>query len=534
MQKSYFSIIGKPLLLLIILKSAIILVGQDSIKEWYHLSIEDDSVPGVSTTSLYNGLNDHPPSTRIIVAVLDAGIDITHPDLSANIWLNHDEIAGNGIDDDNNGYIDDINGWNFLGNKNGENMHFDTWEITREYTKLRDSVLKLDTNNLTDQQQLYFLKFRSKREILYKQRSEAGEMYKNYKSFRDKLISNLNVLEPYTDVENLNLETLRKLNNLTDSVEIKARKYLTACYEAGFDKQTTDLIYNSFKYKYLYKLNPDYSGREIVGDDPNNLNDRNYGNPDVIGPDPFHGTGVAGIIAAERNNGIGIDGIADNVQIMPVRVIPAGDERDKDVANAIYYAVDNGAKIINMSFGKPISPYREHVEKAIRYAEKNNVLLITGSGNDAHNTDTIPRFPNRYYSDGSICSTWIGVGSTSKNTDSTLLCDFSSYGKESVDLMAPGNQIKTLYPDNNTIITEGTSISAPVVSGVAALIWSYYPGLSAIEVKNILLKSTDHYGDIEVIIAGDPKNRIKFSDISITGGVVNAKSAFELAKKTDK
>lgn len=501
---------------------------------WHHLSYDLNSIPGISTNRLYNELLQEKTSTKIIVAVLDAGVDIMHEDLKENIWINKDEIPNNGIDDDKNGYIDDVHGWNFLGNKNGENLHYDTWEITRKYQKLRDRYSIIDTTDLTELQKKDFYEFKKLEADIFNQRSEAKKMYDRLTAFREELYKNIEIISPYSKNEELTIELLKSIDTKNDTTAEKARVRLIKSYEAGYNKQFTDLVYNSYKNKYQYKLNPDFDNRYIIGDKTEDLNEKYYGNPDVAGPDPFHGTSVAGIIGAIRDNKMGIDGIANNVLIMPVRVIPSGDERDKDVANAIYYAVDNGAKILNMSFGKPISPYREHVEKAIKYAEEKCVLLITGSGNDGENVDSFPRYPNKYYSDGTECETWINVGATSWKLDSEFVCSFSNYGRNNTDLMAPGNNITTLYPENKTLLSEGTSIAAPMVSGVAALVWSHFPELTAQQIKKILLESIDYYGNMRVNQPSSENKNMLFKNLSKTGGVINAYKAFLLATEESK
>ena len=324
---------------------------------------------------------------------------------------------------------------------------------------------------------------------------------------------------------------LESLEITNDTLAQKACNTLIQWYKAGYSKQQVDLVYNSLHIRYEYKLNMDYDCRSIIGDDPYDLQDRFYGNQTVFVPGQYHGTSVAGVIGATRSNGIGSNGITNNVELMIIRAIPAGDERDKDVANAIYYAVDNGANIINMSFGKPYSPNQSHVEEAIRYAEENGVLLISGSGNDGSNKDENPRYPNKFYLNEGECSSWINVGSTSWRVDSTFIAPFSNYGDKSVDIMAPGTDILSLFPNNETFITEGTSISAPMVSGVAALVWSYFPELKAQEVKDILIESVEYFGDCVVLLPGSSDKKVLFKELSKTGGIVNAYKAILLADK---
>jgi subtilisin family serine protease len=264
-----------------------------------------------------------------------------------------------------------------------------------------------------------------------------------------------------------------------------------------------------------------------VGDNPADLSERVYGSADVMGPDATHGTHVAGIIAAARGNGVGVDGIAPRVQIMAVRVVPDGDEHDKDVANGIRYAVDNGAQIINMSFGKAFSPHKSAVDEAVKYAESKGVLLIHAAGNDGEDLGENPSFPTRAYEGGGSAANWIEVGASSWKVDS-LATTFSNYGRGQVDLFAPGLDILSTVPGGGFERQDGTSMAAPVVTGVAALLMAYFPDLKAADVKRILLASVSPFGDRNVARPGNGP-AVRFGELSATGGVVNAFSAIRMA-----
>ena len=208
--------------------------------------------------------------------------------------------------------------------------------------------------------------------------------------------------------------------------------------------------------------------KEIVQDDETNINDRDYGNKDIMASTPFHGTHCSGIIGAVRDNGIGVDGIADNVRIMMVRAVPDGDEHDKDIANAIRYAVDNGAQIISMSFGKDFSPQKQWVDDAVRYAQSKGVLMVHAAGNDAANIDSADNFPNPTFIDGNgRATTWITVGASGDPKLGGITASFSNYGKKEVDVFAPGVQIYSTIPTGNNYGTaSGTSMACPVVCGI--------------------------------------------------------------------
>ena len=280
-----------------------------------------------------------------------------------------------------------------------------------------------------------------------------------------------------------------------------------------------------------YGLDPEFDPRDIVGDDYADVTERFYGNPDVVGPDPSHGTHVAGIIAAERGNGIGIDGIATSVRIMPIRAVPDGDERDKDVANAIRYAVDNGAHIINMSFGKGFSPAKSAVDEAVRFADSKGVLMIHAAGNDGKNLDEEANFPNRYYEAGDSALLWLEVGASAWHGPDRLAAHFSNYGKRHVHLFAPGVGIRSTVPGGDYEPASGTSMAAPVVSGIAALLMAYYPELDAYDVRRILLDSATRYEDLLVARPGDDAGRVPFTELSKTGGIINAYAAIRMAEE---
>jgi subtilisin family serine protease len=284
-----------------------------------------------------------------------------------------------------------------------------------------------------------------------------------------------------------------------------------------------------------YHYNPEYDSRKTVGDRYTDFDNRIYGNNDVGGEFSFHGTHVAGIIGALRNNQEGINGVADHVAIMSVKVIPDGDERDKDVANGIIYAVDNGASVINMSFGKGYSPEKYLVDAAMKYAAKHDVLLVHGSGNEGKNMDERPNFPNDTYLKKPFLGpkgprNMIAVGALSPEGGENCIAEFSNFGKEEVDVFAPGVYIYSTIPDSLYEYASGTSMAAPVVSGIAALIRSRYPDLSAVQVKAILMQSVRPLPD--KVLAPGSFAPVKGSDMCATGGMVDVVAAMKMASQT--
>lgn len=515
-------------------------------KDWYLKDPTDDRFQGVSAEKTYSTLLNGKPSKTVLVAVIDSGIDIDHEDLKDIIWVNRDEIANNGIDDDKNGYVDDIHGWNFIGGKNG-NVNEETYEVTREYARLRPKYDSVDEKTISKKNKAeyeYWKRVKAKYDNdskfnkgQFDQYSEQYQLYANAfitiqycdsllqkVSGKPVLKSSLASIPVTNDTVNFAKQTLTKiLEGIEGDVEVS--QFLEEL--AGYIDQLKE-GYDHYRVAMEYGYNTEFNSRTIVGDNPDNLYEKGYGNNDVEGPDPKHGTHVAGIIGANRRNNIGVNGIADNVQIMSVRAVPNGDERDKDVANAIIYATDNGARIINMSFGKAFSPGKEAVDKAVKYAESKGVLLIHAAGNDHDNLDLEANFPNKNFGAGGQSKNWLEIGASSWGADENFVGSFSNYGKKSVDLFAPGVQIYSTTPDNSYEDLQGTSMACPATSAVAAVLMSYFPDLSATQVKDILRQSTRKFDGLKVTKPGT-KDVVPFEELSSTGGMVNVYEAVKLA-----
>lgn len=501
--------------------------------DWYLRDPEQDSVQGVSAERAYQTLLKDQPSRPVIVAVIDSGIDIDHEDLKGVIWVNEKEVPGNGIDDDKNGYIDDVHGWNFIGGKGG-NVDADTYELTREYIRLKLKYENADANKLSKKQKPEYESYVQIKDKFEKLKAKNEQQYKLYSNMYRSITFSIDTLKSMLGVEKITPEDVKKFNT-DDPGLLFAKGFLLSMYrnmgeDADLEEYLAELKeavdYYGVIVKYGY--NESFDSRQIVGDNISNLQESNYGNNDVEGPDPEHGTHVAGIIAADRKNNIGVNGIADNVKIMVVRAVPNGDERDKDVANAIIYAVNNGAQIINMSFGKSLSPNKDAVDKAVRYAEQKGVLLIHAAGNDAENIDEEKNYPTRFYLDGKEAKNWIEVGASSAGADDGFVGTFSNYGKKTVSLFAPGVEIYSTVPDNKYKSLDGTSMASPATAGVAALLMSYFPELSALQVKDILLKSTRKFDNLKVQKPGG--GNVEFSQLSSSGGLVNAYEAVKMAQ----
>lgn len=501
-------------------------------QDWFLRDPELDTLLGVSSERAYETLLKGQPSRTVIVAVIDSGVDIEHEDLKSVIWKNEKEIPGNGLDDDNNGYIDDVFGWNFIGGKNG-NVEADTYELTREYLRLHAKYGSIEEGKVNKKQKAEYETYLQIKNKYEKLKAKNEQQYKLYANIYRNINHSIDTIKSIMKVEKLTAADVQKFETKEPAL-LFAKGFLLSMYKnMGEDESIEDYV-NELKeavdyYEVIvkYGYNEKFDSRVIVGDDINNLYEKGYGNNDVTGADATHGTHVAGIIAADRTNDVGIKGIANNVKIMAVRAVPNGDERDKDIANAIIYAIDNGAHIINMSFGKSFSPQKEAVDKAVRYAEQKGVLLIHAAGNDGENIDEEKNFPTRFYNDGKEAKNWIEVGASAWGGDE-LVGSFSNYGKKMVAFFAPGVEVYSTVPGNKYKNESGTSMASPSTAGVAALIMSYFPELSALEVKDVLMKSTRKFDNLQVQKPGGGK--AKLDQLSITGGLVNAYEAVKLAQ----
>ncbi|MEP1150287.1 MAG: S8 family peptidase [Balneola sp.] len=494
--------------------------------DWHHLSIENENLMGIETEKSYSELlAGKSPRKKVIVAVIDSGTDIEHEDLADNIWINGDEIPGNGIDDDENGYIDDVHGWNFIGGSDGDNVDKDTYELTRVYVKLRDKFENKDINELSGDQKEEYEYYQEIKATFEKDKAEAKTSFENILNIKSAIEGTKNIFGVAT-IDSVSNEELEPKSN--DGPYLKqAKQIVTYFRDLGVTESDIYEAYDQFDKMYNYAYNTEFDPRHIVGDDFEDLDNRYYGNNDVEGPRSDHGTHVAGIIGAIRNNDIGMNGVAGNISLMIIRAVPDGDERDKDIGNAIRYAVENGADIINMSFGKAYSPRKFYVDEALKFADQNDVLVINAAGNSGENIDSTLSYPNKFYTSGGSMENFVTVGASSWEGDSLTAATFSNYGK-SVDIFAPGVDVYSTTPENTYKANDGTSMASPVVAGVAALIESYYPSLSASDIKEILLESAKPFR--KVVYRPGSDQPIPFSDLSLTGGIVNVYQALKLAE----
>lgn len=485
---------------------------ENQLENWMHLDLITDTIPGMSVKKAYELLEGLEPTT-VIVGVVDSGVDVNHEDLNDVIWVNEDEIPGNGIDDDKNGYVDDINGWNFLGD-----IVFENLEKTRIVKKGDDgSAQYKEAKASYDKDVAEYTALRERYKQLQLSVSNAHKTVSEILGKEDYTAEDLKGIDANTPELQQSVGMLSQMFGYAESIP-----ELLESIEGGLDH---------FNEQLDYYLNVDFNGRAVLGDDADDFTVKNYGNNQVTGPvleEAMHGTHVAGIIAAERHNKLGMDGVANHVKIMAVRAVPNGDEYDKDVALGLRYAVDNGAKVINTSFGKAFSPHSQWVYDAIKYAAEHDVLIVNAAGNDTYDLDVVNVFPNDAVGTGDeISDTFITIGALNYEYNEDLVATFSNYGKTNVDIFSPGVKIYSTVPGSEYKFLQGTSMASPAAAGVAALIRSYFPELKAAQVKKILMQSGLTVNKT-VNIADSKKN---FTDLSRSGKIVNAYNALILAAK---
>jgi len=507
-------------------------------QQWY-LRDKTPTTAGIDVERTYRELLNNRKPTPVIVAVIDGGIDTTHEDLRRVLWINPKEVAGNGKDDDKNGYVDDVHGWNFIGGKDGHNINYETAEVTRLYSKLKPKYdgkagVALDRSAFKGAEQKEFDLYQKTKAEVEKNQKQYKAEYEGIQQFAGQFTDAVTGLKGTLNVTKLDTTTLAMVADTAKSMSVKrpAMGILNMLRQQNVgdaDKMVGEFAkyIDQLKARAEYHYNPDFATRDIVGDDPENTKDHDYGNADIMGPDANHGTHVAGIIGADRTNNLGIRGIADAVQIMGVRAVPDGDERDKDVANAIRYAVDNGAQIINMSFGKDYSPQREAVEDAERYALTKGVLLVHAAGNDGKDIDTAANYPDPRFIDGMLIPNVITVGASAEPNTGDLIASFSNYGKKTVDVFAPGKDIYSTVPGSKYENNSGTSMASPVVAGVAAVLKSYFPKLTYADIKRIIVQSATPY--TTKVRRPESEDTVDFSTLSQRGGIVNLYDAVKMA-----
>jgi len=513
----------------------------DTPPKGWHLLNSNQGFLGIGLEKAYQTtLKNKTHKQTVIVAIIDSGVDTTHEDLKSVLWRNQNEIPGNGIDDDHNGYIDDTNGWNFLGNKNGKNVTKDSDEASRVYYLFKNKFENTfpDTTLFTKLQKSEFIQYQKAKNQIEAQGKEAATMVSILQPLVVDLPQKDSILKAVLHKDSYTGEDLLKFKPVLRS-EILAKNLILGLFQQSnqMDVSNNQMIPEIISYyegeksklETLDKAPQNYRD-EIVGDKYFDTTDRYYGNNDIMAADPSHGTHVAGIIGAVRGNGIGMDGVADHIKIMVIRAVPDGDEHDKDIANGIRYAVDNGAKVINMSFGKYFSPEKNWVDDAVKYAESKGVLLVHAAGNEASNVDTKPHFPNPNLLEGKKSTNWITVGASGPTAE-TLVAPFSNYGKNDVDVFSPGMSIYSTLPGSTYGKNDGTSMASPVVAGLAALILTYYPNLTPNDIIQILKQSATRFDGkmVNRPSENEETEKIPLNSLSASG-LINADAALKMAE----
>lgn len=489
-------------------------------KTWGHADLITDTIPGMSVDKAYKELIKNKSGKTVIVAVVDSGMDLEHEDLKDVLWTNKGERPNNGKDDDGNGFIDDIHGYNFLGEAYNEQLEY----VRMLRLNVGDASLRAKARLKLDEEYPKALQNKQQYEQIFQVVKSADEAVKKELGKDSYTKKELAAIEAKTEEMQQHLAVLTQMFSYGDGIP------------SVMEELSEGITY--FADQVNYNLNKDFDGRIPVGDNPYNLSDKSYGNgnPKNRVDTESHGTHVAGIIAAKRDNGKGVNGVAKNVKLMSVRAVPNGDEYDKDISLAIRYAVDNGAKIINCSFGKSYSPNAQWVYDAIQYAASRDVLIVHAAGNDGDNLDNPenPNYPNDHkYGGSEFANNVITVGALASSYGSKMVASFSNYGKQNVDVFAPGDGIYSTLPNNTYDFQGGTSMAAPAVAGVAALIRSYHSQLSASQVKQIIIQS-GLSSKASVIVSGDASNATTFDKVSKSGKMVNAYNALLMAESISK
>ncbi len=502
--------------------------GQSDLPDWAMMDPATDGYEGTSTLKLYdyiNGLNPKPEPKPLIVAVMDSGFDIDHPGLKDNIWNNTAEINGQpGVDDDGNGFIDDFYGWNFLGNAKDLNL-----ELTREYARMKKDG--------TPESDKYFQKVKAEFDTKQKEDQDIYDYIKMLVSQNEEAIAVLKANNITTDPKKLQEISSALTGKSKDAAEKLLGTYMLTGLGPAEVIDAQKEYESRISVSYNLKLDPS----TIIGDDPEKLDEKGYGNNDIKPKGSTHGTHVAGIIASPTK-GIGQ---APFVKIMCIRVVPGqGDERDKDVANGIRYAVDNGAKVINLSAGKYYAKNADYVIEAIKYAESKDVLFVVAAGNEGTNIESTVNYPPKFYRENGeikyfpnlVCvgaSSWMKTWNKEKdpsnlNRKYDLAAPFSNYSGNVVDLFAPGVEINSTVLDGKYKRLGGTSMASPGTAGIASILRGFFPDLTAAQVKEILVKSSRKYEGLEVKVK-EARTKVLFSTLSKSGGIVDALSAYKMA-----
>ncbi len=510
--------------------------AKPKLKGWHLLNLQEDGYLGTGVKEAYELLKNRKSST-VTIAVIDSGIDTLHEDLKDNLWVNKEEIGGNGIDDDKNGYIDDMYGWNFCGLPNGENMATNSNEITRVYHTWKNEFQGKKESEIPAGRKFLFAQWKRSFSLLSKQYEEYKQGFANIDNTQNVLSTTNRLIVSLINKPDFTKTSL-PVRKMQDSIgwaiavwnDVFGNINDTSVKNTAVLKDVDDYRNRLLTYKKKMEEPPQDFRALTIKDNYLDFNDKFYGNNNLKTGSGNHGTHVSGIIGAVHNNNKGVDGIVENVRIMAIRAMPGGDEYDKDVALAIRYAVDNGAQIINMSFGKPVSPYKQLVDDAVKYAAAKNVLLVHGSGNDGQNLDQDPFYPSKYFIDSTAAVNMLTVGASGDYSTTRLAADFSNYSSTQVDIFAPGVYINSTITGNGYDAFDGTSMASPVAAGVAGLLKSYFPKLTPQQIIDVIMESGTAIKE-QVVKPGTKDTMVSFDKLCKSGKIINAYEAVKLALK---
>ena len=471
---------------------------------WY--KTWNDSLKGANITAAQQYLHSHKAKKKrtVVVGIIDSGADTECLALKRALWTNAKEKI-NGKDDDHNGYVDDVHGWNFLGTKDGKfNMTSAGTEEYRQfkrlYPKYKNVKSREEVADSNRKEYAYYMAMRRKAKI------NSYLMFYEVAARKQKLMGEMDDMlkRAKLDVDTLtmggmlNTEVADTLVKDTFVKLIMADLYknpMTTRWDDYVKKQRADF---ALMGKRIYSIEHDKDKRLLMGDNQEDATDRFYGNNMLNIEGMEHGNFVASVVAGNVVDDSRYSGVCVDARVMPVRVCPEGDEYDKDVATGIIYAVDNGAKIINLSLGKYTSPHPEMVNEAIAYAGKHDVLVIGAAGNNHLNIDSIAYFPAAVDAKGQTLDNFIRVGGTAMDGSRSSI---SNYGDHKVDIYAPGEYISGVYPGNKKDFANGTSVATPVVSGIAAMLRTYFPKLKATQLKRVLIETAREQNGLKLVDA---------------------------------
>jgi hypothetical protein len=483
---------------------------------WHKLCGENLRGANTEAARIYMGERWFGTKKNIVVGVIDSGIDTTLESVRPALWSNPKEKP-DGKDNDGNGYVDDLHGWNFLGTADGTfNMTSAGTQEFREFKRLYPKYKHVNAEEMANNAEYqYYLAMRKAAGINGYLRAYA---FAQQKAMARHAIDSIAQAMPGIDADTMCVTNVMRL----DVNEPRWESWVSAQI-ADIVRSGGSMTWAKFKQRQqaalqlmqnrIASIERDIDKRTLMGDNMNDASDIHYGNNTLTVDGCEHGTFVAGIIAGQTPDDKRYEGICPEAKIMTIRICPDGDEYDKDVSTAIRYAVDNGAKVINMSFGKYTSPQADMVNDAIAYAARHDALIVQAAGNDHKDIDRANYFPTAVDKQGRRFDNYIRVGATDMHGHASKI---SNYGARNVDIFAPGEYIASVFPGNKKDLSQGTSLAAPVVAGVAAMIRCYFPRLTATEVKHILMESA---------------SRMDEQGLSVCNGIVDALAAVKMARK---